>query len=78
MTYPPVKLSRVPNRSFVIWWQTEHDTPSAARRASSASTLPTGRCAKTWPLRPRAIASVRAIGMWQIEHSSWMSSVASG
>src|SRR5581483_1384745 len=33
-TNPPLKLSRVPSFSLLIWWQTEHVTPSSAAPAA--------------------------------------------
>ncbi len=78
MTKPPVKLSGVPNRSGPIWWQTVQETPSAASRSSGAPEAPIGRCAKMAPCPPAACASVRDIGMWQIEHSSSIARPDSG
>ncbi len=77
-TNPPVKLSSVPNRSAVIWWHSEQETPSAASESSGVSGWLTGRWSKMRPCPPRCRSSSLDIGMWQREHSSWISSEDSG
>ena len=37
-----------------------------------------GQMREDLPFRPSACAVARAIGMWQMEHSSWMSAAALG
>src|SRR5258705_2823565 len=71
ITNPPLKLSRVPSFSLLIWWHTEQETPSAAGLpAGSLESM--GKLLNTSPGEPFSWASKRVIGMWQMEHSSSM------
>ena len=77
ITNPPTKLSRVPSFSLPIWWHSEQETPSAASRSPRSSGL-NPRWAKTSPSWPPSFDSNRAIGMWQMEHSSSIAARDSG
>ena len=76
MTKPPVKLSGVPSRSG----RSDGRACTTRRRRPDrwlvSSSRPIGRCENTSPWRPSARAGVRAIGMWQIAHSSSIAACA--
>ena len=75
MANPPSKLACSPRLSAAIWWQTLHETPSAASACCGAAGA---RFANTCPRPPAAAASKRAIGMWHVEHLSSIAPCAPG
>src|SRR3981189_2948001 len=54
------------------------ETPSADRLSSRSVPPSVGNRENTWPWPPAACSVKRCIGMWQLEHSSWISALLVG